>query len=75
MEVKELDWPDGDSAVDRLVFPNTSITLSDCLLGGCTGGTTSWVQETSSEVAAADVRAQLRMKVTVTQEHFCDLPD
>ena len=74
MEIKELDWPDGDSSVDRLEFPSTSITLRNCTEGGCTGGTTNWVDETSSEVEEAIVKAQLRMRVAVGQDNFCDIP-
>ena len=33
MEIKELDRPDGDSSVDRLEFPSTSITLRNCTEG------------------------------------------
>ena len=74
MEIKELDRPDGDSSVDRLEFPSTSITLRNCTEGGCTGGTTNWVDETSSEVEEAIVNAQLRMRVAVGQDNFCDIP-
>lgn len=75
MEIKELDHPDGDSAVDHLYFPSTSVTLSNCDESGCTGGTTDWVSETSSEVSAAIVRAKLRMRVSALKENFCDLPE
>lgn len=75
MEIKELDWPDGDSAVDHLYFPSTSITLSNCDESGCTVGTTGWVSGTSSEDPNAIVIAKLRMRVSVVQESFCDLPE
>ncbi len=75
MEIKELDWPDGDSALNHLQFPSTSVTLSNCNESGCTSGTASWVAQTPSEVPAAIVEAQLRMRVSVPQENFCDLPE
>ena len=62
MSLYELDRGDGNSLVETLYFPGTSVTLTGCTKEGCPEKTTGWVSMTSSTSSTARVEAELRMK-------------
>ena len=72
MTLYELDKPDSDDLVETLYFPGTSVTLRNCSYGGCPEQTSGWVDMDWSSSSAAEVEADLRMKVRAQVEGYCD---
>jgi len=62
MQAWELDWPGTDDYIEKMTFPNCSVTL-DCSYGSCDAEISEWKSPTAWD-SGGRLDAKIRLRVS-----------